>query len=307
VIGGGAPIYARMTRALMQMMGEHGEVMSNYGATEALPSTELSGRESLRETWAGTAHGAGICVGRPFSEVEVRILRITDGPVASIDEATLYRPGEVGEIVVRGAHISPAYYGDEPNTLAHKIDAGDGTVWHRIGDAGYLDVEGRVWYCGRISQRVAGPEGPLFPLQVEPVFNEHPAVRRCGLIDAGGVPVVCVELEPSARSQRANLRAELLALAAAHPATRAIADVRILKRLPVDPRHNSKIDRARLARQARRPKRSRAESIARGVAPLRPSPVLPLAKDPTLAANGADNPALYQTGSAGASFGNPGT
>jgi acyl-CoA synthetase (AMP-forming)/AMP-acid ligase II len=208
----------------------------------------------LGETWAKTRQGAGLCVGRPFRGVTLRIVRLWDGPIATLADSETLPAGEVGELVVHGPHVSPAYFRDEASTRNNKIAGSDGEVWHRIGDAGYLDDAGRFWYCGRVGQRVRSAEGPLFSLQCEPIFDAHPAVRRSGLV---GVPdgahqraVICIERRPEQNIAEATLRAELLALAAAHPRTRPIREVLFRKRLPVDPRHNSKIERPALARWA---------------------------------------------------------
>jgi acyl-CoA synthetase (AMP-forming)/AMP-acid ligase II len=256
VIGGGAPIFATVTRSLLEMMGEGGEVLADYGATEALPSTELGGREALRDTFWRTERGEGVCVGRPFAGVEVKIIGIVDGPVASTAHAEGRAPGDVGEIVIRSPHVSPRYFRDEESTLKNKIADAAGGQWHRTGDAGYLDEQGRLWTCGRLGQRVNTPAGALFALQCEPVFDAHPRVRRSGLVGVpaqdGQIPVICVEIEGGAGGDAAALREELLALAAANPATRDIRHVLFHPRLPVDPRHNSKIERPALARWAAR-------------------------------------------------------
>ncbi len=243
VIGGGAPITGPAMRALTKMM-PNGEVFANYGATEALPCTAHSARETLEETWAMTEAGRGICVGRPFSGVELKIARIQDGAARAFEELPL---GEIGEIIVRSPHISEEYLDDAGSTRKNKIGA-----WHRIGDAGHLDASGRLWVVGRVSQRVRGPRGPLFSLLCEPIFDAHPKVRRSGLVGvpngASEMPVVCVELSPEhARVDRAVLREELLALASEHMVTKDVRDVLFIDRLPVDPRHNSKIERPKLA------------------------------------------------------------
>lgn len=237
VIGGGAPLYADVIEPLQRMLGAGGVVHADYGATEALPVSEMPGAESLAETFAATARGAGLCVGHPFPGVTVRIL----------DGDRDLPAGEIGEIVVRGPHISPAYADDAGNTRQIKIVDTDG-IWHRLGDAGYLDATGRLWCCGRVSHRV----GELHPLMCEPIFDAHPAVARSGLVgvavgkQATIVPVICVELRDDRRDKEA-VRTELLALAAAHPTTRDIRHVMFHPRLPVDPRHNSKIERPALA------------------------------------------------------------
>lgn len=244
VIGGGAPITGPTMARLSRMM-PNGEAFANYGATEAMPSTRLGARETLADTWAKTKEGRGICVGRPFSTVELRIARIQDR--AAVDFEALPQ-GEIGEILVRGPHISGAYLDDTESTRKNKIG-----TWHRLGDAGYLDEEGRLWVCGRVSQRVRGPNGPLFSLLVEPIFDAHSQVRRSGLVGvpdgASERPVICVELEATGVDRDA-LREELLALAARHRTTEDVREVLFLDRLPVDPRHQSKIERPKLARWA---------------------------------------------------------
>jgi olefin beta-lactone synthetase len=254
VIGGGAPIYDSTIRPLLQMVDPSGDVLSNYGATEVLPATELSGKESLA-TWDETARGAGLCVGRPFPGVDVQIMRTSDGPVDSIDSAAFLEPGKIGEVVIHSRHVSPAYLGDKKNTDLHKIPGKDGCWWHRTRDAGYLDTLGRLWYVGRVSQCVKIDSGTLYPLQVEPVFNQDERVRRSALVGVGPPgqtrAVLCVQLQADVPSgQRTAVERELLQLAAASELTRPIRSVLFHPKFPVDPRHNSKIDRPSLARWA---------------------------------------------------------
>ncbi len=256
VIGGGAPIFASTIRPLSEMLGAGGDVWSNYGSTEALPSTEMAGQETLAQTWSRTVKGDGMCVGRPLDNIEIRIIRMSDGIIDSIDQTENLPAGETGEIIIRGPHVSPSYYRDAESTRKNKIaDGAGGGVWHRVGDAGYLDAEGRLWYCGRVSQRVKAAQGPLFSLQCEPIFDAHPKVRRSGLVgvpmNGAEVPVICVELKAgSSASDLPGLRAELLAIAAANPVTASIRHVLFHSSLPVDPRHNSKIERPALAKWA---------------------------------------------------------
>lgn len=255
VIGGGAPIVARVKEALLAMMGPDGQVFANYGATEALPSTEMSAQETLGETWALTAQGAGLCVGRPFTGVTLKIVRMSDGVIPTLADAEELPAGEIGEILVNSPHVSPGYFLDDASTRKNKIFGPGGEVWHRLGDAGYLDAQGRLWYCGRVSQRVRAKAGPLFSLNCEPIFDAHPAVKRSGLVGVKDGeferPVICAELKAETPpSDQNRVRSELLALAAKSPATQAIKDVLFPKMLPVDPRHNSKIERPALAKWA---------------------------------------------------------
>ncbi|MBI2895571.1 MAG: AMP-binding protein [Deltaproteobacteria bacterium] len=261
VVGGGAPLYAHALGPLRRMIAADGEVFADYGATEALPATEMPALDALTETLKETARGAGLCVGRPFPGVRIKIVDIVDGPIGTLADARELGPGQIGEIIVRAPHISTVYADDAASTRQNKIADQDGGVWHRLGDAGYLDGAGRVWCCGRVGQRLELPAGRMFPLMCEPIFDAHPSVRRSGLVGVpaadgarGVVPLICVELhdEVGRDADRAELRAELLHLAAQQLTTRPIREVLFCRRLPVDPRHNSKIERVELARWAAR-------------------------------------------------------
>jgi olefin beta-lactone synthetase len=254
VIGGGAPIFGPVKKALLEMMGPEAQVVSNYGATEALPSTEMGAQEALAETWPMTQQGAGICVGRPFTGVELRIVEMSDGIIERLEQTRPLEAGAIGEILIKSTHVSPAYLDDPESTRKNKIYGPEGEIWHRIGDAGYFDAKGRLWYCGRVSQRVQGKTGPHFSLNCEPIFDAHPAVRRSGLVGVPHAdaeePVICVELRKEYKSQENSIRNELRALALQHPATQEIWQILFLKTLPTDPRHNSKIERPKLAKWA---------------------------------------------------------
>lgn len=243
VIGGGAPITGPAMESLTRMM-PNGQVFANYGATEALPCTAHSAEETLAKTWAKTEAGRGICVGRPFSGVEIKIAAIQDGIATDFEELL---PEDIGEVLVKSPHISAGYLDEPESTRKNKI--GD---WHRLGDAGYIDEEGRLWVVGRTGHRVQTARGMLFPLMCEPIFNSHPGVHRSGLVGVPQgphkIPVICVHPEPAADPE--VLRRELLNLAREFSYTREIKTVLFIKHLPVDPRHNSKIDRPRLAKWA---------------------------------------------------------
>jgi olefin beta-lactone synthetase len=259
VIGGGAPITARVKEALLTLVGPEGNVFANYGATEAMPSTAMDARETLNDTWSKTLAGDGLCVGRPLAGVELKIIRMSDRSIATLAKAEELPCGEIGEILVKSPHVSPRYFRDDASTMVNKIIGPNRAIWHRFGDAGRLDEQGRLWYCGRVSQRVEAAGGPLFPLNCEPIFDAHPCVRRSALVGVASssssgeaIPVLCVELHadtPTADTHDA-IRNDLLVLASSHRATRQIEVVLFPKTIPVDPRHNSKIERPALARWA---------------------------------------------------------
>ncbi len=248
VISAGAPVRPAVIERVLGMLEPGARVLTPYGATESLPVAFIDSDEILGETAAATAAGAGVCVGRPVPEAAVRVIRIEDGPVAAWSDDLRVPDGEVGEITVRGPMVTTHYANRPEATASAKIDE-DGAVVHRMGDVGYLDARGRLWFCGRKAHRVRTRDGEtLFTVPCEAIFDAHPAVFRSALVGVAGEPVICVELEAEARgADRDALFAELRALAEAHPHTRAIRRFLVHPGFPVDVRHNAKIRREDLA------------------------------------------------------------
>ena len=126
-----------------------------------------------------------------------------------------------------------------------------------MGDVGYIDLKGRLWFCGRKAHRVVTSQGTLFTIPCEGVFNRNPRVLRTALVGVrrnGAIePVLCVELEAGAPGgSQAAIRAELLELGARHDLTRQIKTILFHPSFPVDVRHNAKIFREKLALWAER-------------------------------------------------------
>lgn len=270
----GAPVPAAVLERTLAMVHSEAQMHTPYGATEALPVATIEAREVLEETAAQTRAGRGVCVGRRFATIEWRVIRISDEPIESMEDAEALGVGEIGELVVRGPQVSPAYVvessgragGVSPpdaegaagqgayaprsrgNGMAKILDGA--SAWHRMGDVGYLDAAGRFWYCGRKSQRVVTAHGVLYTECCEAVFNEHRLVRRCALVGMGppgsAVPVVVYETA-MAWQLAERIPQELQAMAAENPCTAGIRHFVRHKRLPTDVRHNSKIHREVLA------------------------------------------------------------
>lgn len=242
VISAGAPVPGHVLQRIRAMLPSDGQVVTPYGATECLPVASVESREVLGETGQKTAEGHGVCVGRVVSEAEVAIIAIHDGPIADWSEVEVLEAGEIGEIVVKGPQATRRYWNADQHTALAKIPDGD-AVRHRMGDLGYLDDGGRLWFCGRKSQRVETDERPYYSGQVEGVFNDHPTVYRSALVRANGAPAVCLELEKGASAPPDE---ELRALADRHDATRGLDAFHVHPGFPVDIRHNAKIKREQL-------------------------------------------------------------
>ncbi|MGE5074087.1 MAG: AMP-binding protein, partial [Anaerolineae bacterium] len=247
VITAGAPAPARVLEAFASVLSDEARFFGIYGATEALIMSVVDQRDVLAQARHQMARGAGVCIGRPVNGACIRILPITDEPVATW-EATRELPANcVGEITIRGPHVTRQYAGRADLNDLHKIADTAGVV-HRTGDLGYFDERGLLWYCGRKSHRVATTAGTMFTEQVEGIFNAHPPVRRTALVGWRGEPVLWIELEaPASSTDKDRIVAELRELAQADSQASQIERFLFIKRFPTDVRHNSKIIREKLA------------------------------------------------------------
>lgn len=257
VITAGAPVGPRILERFAALLRPEVDVYTPYGATEALPVSTIASREILEETAAESRAGRGTCVGRPVAGLDVAVIPIDDGAIPRFGDGLRRRAGEIGEIAVRGPVVSRGYFRRPEADALAKMTDGEGAIWHRMGDLGYLDEAGRLWFCGRKAERVITRTATYFTVPCEGVFDAHPAVRRSALVGASSgsemKPALCIEPEtPLSRSARRRVREELLALAARHAQTAALREILFHRGFPVDTRHNAKIQRSRLAEWAER-------------------------------------------------------
>lgn len=254
----GAPVRNELHEKFSRIL-PNGTTYTPYGATECLPVSNISGKEILAQTALLTRQGRGTCVGKPVQGIDVAILEIRDEAISDIQDAKRLNPYAIGEIIVKGSVVTPSYYRSPAETALAKIS--DGTsLWHRMGDLGYLDDQGRLWFCGRKTHRAETPQGLMCSVMCEAVFNAHEAVARSALIAWGrrGQQTAAIVIERNAKGKKMNkdvLAQELLTLAKANPLTAPIQSVHFCDRFPVDVRHNIKIDRLKLAQDVFRRRR----------------------------------------------------
>jgi acyl-CoA synthetase (AMP-forming)/AMP-acid ligase II len=255
VLSAGAPVPADVVAKMRTLLPEDAQFWTPYGATECLPVAVIEGRE-LAATRAATEQGAGTCVGRPVAANTVRIIGISDDALPDWDDALLVNAGQVGEITVAGPTATDEYFNRPQATALAKMreDLADGStrIVHRMGDLGYFDADGRLWFCGRKSHRVLTELGGLYTEQVEPVFNVHPDVVRTALVGVGArghqVPVLVVELKQGiGKQEHERIAAEVIRLGEGFVHTARVQTVLFHPKLPVDIRHNAKIGRETLA------------------------------------------------------------
>jgi acyl-CoA synthetase (AMP-forming)/AMP-acid ligase II len=212
----------------------------------------------------------------------VRIIPITEEPIEEWQDSLTVKPNVIGEITVQSPATTRSYIhrpdadriskifrhceeGALPDEAISGIASGEeqerprtlslqgndeAYIIHRMGDVGYFDEEGRLWYCGRKSHRVVTKDDVMFTEQIENIFNAHPHVNRTALVGVDGDPVLWIELQKGVQAGKAKIITELKALAANHPQASRIQTFLFLKKFPTDVRHNSKIIREKLTELA---------------------------------------------------------
>lgn len=242
---GGGPVFPGIFSKIAQCAPE-AKITAVYGSTEAEPIAEI-GAEAISDLdWQRMRSGAGLLVGKPNEHIKVAIVSASE---KAITDPAFLPPGQVGEIVVTGSHVVKSYAGGIGNAES-KINI-DGCIWHRTGDSGYFDSTGRLWLAGRIAGRIRDERGTLFPLTVETQVMQSKVVRRCALVAKKGKRILYLELNKnnhdfSRSAAEESDRCQLDSLLRTLP----IDQVRALRRIPVDKRHNSKIDYGELNRLA---------------------------------------------------------
>jgi olefin beta-lactone synthetase len=247
VFTGGAPVFPR-TLDTLQALAPRAAICAVYGSTEAEPIAHVTRDQVTEADRAAMRAGAGLLGGDVVASLDLRILPDRWGrPIGPYDAATFDRlaltGGRPGEIVVAGAHVLPGYLdgrGDEET----KFRVGE-RIWHRTGDAGYLDRASRLWLLGRCAGRVDDARGTLYPLAVECAAVEWPWVARAALTTRRGARVLVVELDGHAPGDAARILTTELQWA-------ALEGVVVVDRIPMDARHNAKVDYPRLRALLRR-------------------------------------------------------
>lgn len=244
VMSAGAPVNPALLGRTLELF-PNADVHTPYGMTEVLPVADIS----LRELGPATG-GAGVCVGRPCRDVTVAVCELDHLGVASgVPSAAV---GVQGEVVIRADHVKDRY--DRLWLTEHRSTQPEG--WHRSGDVGLLDHEGRLWIGGRLEHLIITDRGPVAPVPVELAAEATTPVRRAAAVAIGpvGTQVIAVVVETEGAPRRGRLaRTELTDAVRAEVERELdlpVAAVLEVRALPVDRRHNSKIDRSRVARWA---------------------------------------------------------
>lgn len=252
----GAPVPPELHEKFAKVLND-GTTFTPYGATEALPIANISGKEIISSTAKSSLEGRGTCVGRPFPGVKLRIIEISDQPIANYDESMALKAYEIGEVCVNGPMVTEQYFRNKDATTMAKMKSDQG-IWHRMGDLGYLDDEKRLWFCGRKSHRITSQEGDYYPVPIESIFNQHTAIKRTALVGVGpkGSQTMVLIIEPKNPDLIHDVSAqnkvidEIIHFANKFTYARKVQNFLWHPQLPTDIRHNAKIFREKLAEWA---------------------------------------------------------
>jgi acyl-CoA synthetase (AMP-forming)/AMP-acid ligase II len=245
---GGAPVFPKLLNRI-RTMAPRARVTAVYGSTEAEPMACLDADTLGAGDLAAIASGRGLPAGRPVTAARIRLLPDRWGaPIGPFDpgefEAACLPAGQAGEIVVSGPHVLPGYVRGEGDAET-KFRVGP-VKWHRTGDAGWLDADGRLWLLGRCSAALEDSGGRLYPFMVEAVADRHWAVRRSACCRVGGRRALVVEPAAvgAAAADWTQLKHDL--------AWAGVERILLVDRIPCDRRHNAKVDYPALRRLVER-------------------------------------------------------
>ncbi|SEO48010.1 AMP-binding protein [Aquisalimonas asiatica] len=261
---GGAPVFPDLLARLAAIMPQ-GRVTAVYGSTEAEPIADVAFDAVTPREKRAMATGSGLLAGQPVPAIRIAILPEQDTAQPGPFTAETFRdaclpPGRAGEIVVTGPHVLPGYLngvGDRET----KFEV-DGVRWHRTGDSGYLDHAGQLWLLGRSGARLDTGDATLYPFAVECAARQVPGVAACALTTVDGQHVLAVEARPGKRPDERALQRQL--------AWAGVKRVVTVPRIPMDRRHNAKVDYTRLPGEVRDAMQARDQLTPRSISTSAP-------------------------------------
>ncbi|GAB3531730.1 alpha/beta fold hydrolase [Arthrobacter tecti] len=246
LLSAGAPVPATLLEGLRPLVPE-ATLHTPYGMTEALPVTDIDLEGILAATDSSVAGaGNGVCVGTPVPGATVAISPLERTGYASGKPTTT--AGVTGEILVRAAHVKDRYH----RLWITERESSRTSGWHRTGDVGHLDADGRLWVEGRLAHIIPTAAGIFTPVGAEQAIERTEEVRQAAVVGVGpaGTQAVVAVVVPAPKTRGGSLATESLSAAVRHAGRSAgveIAAVLTLPELPTDVRHNAKIDRAKVA------------------------------------------------------------
>ena len=251
ILTGGAPVTDSQLENWQQSYPDT-QIVVAYGSTEAEPVGHILAQQRL----ALNQTGKGFCTGRPSNLVQTQVIPITQGPIdltqTGLEELFL-SVGEIGELIVAGDHVCRDYFQNETATRENKLFDASGQLWHRMGDTGYFDDEGRFWLVGRVHSSILRDGQWFHPQLVEQIVRTvipeqtQVAAIGCHNQQVGNHVVVIVALNqndmPQHEDSRLVLQNQIKTVLEQYDLPCDCIHLTTTP-LPLDPRHQSKIDYA---------------------------------------------------------------
>src|SRR5690625_4753099 len=259
LLSAGAPVPVDLMDEVLELV-PNAEFHAPYGMTESLLISDIDHHTRRSPI---SQDDRGVCVGKPLDAVRLAMAPLDfygrpGDVILEGDEAK----GKLAEIVISTPHMLAGYDKLYDTNRQTRPDVVDGLQWHRTGDIGHLDAEGRLWIEGRTQHIVTPPTGALGPGGPEDDIQQLPEVQRVAIVGVGpvGTQAVVAVVEPKDATLKPGLAPTELTVTVRSATDIEIAAVLVTDSVPVDIRHNSKINRPVLAQWA-------AEVLAGGKVP----------------------------------------
>lgn len=225
IFTGGAPVFPKNARLLQENFNDC-DIEIVYGSTEAEPIASISAKELLQ---CEDNVKDGLYIGKPIEDINVKIIESSDEPIEDF-ESTWLSTGEIGEICVEGKHVLKEYYNSNEAQKFAKINY-QGQIWHRTGDAGYLDNDGRLFLMGRVKNRFVHNNKEVYVFPIENALLEIEGIEIGTVLKIDEQIILVVETKIPQKKLEQELKNCGFNF-----------DKLIITQIPRDPRHNSKID-----------------------------------------------------------------
>lgn len=249
LLSAGAPVPVELMDEVLELV-PNAEFHSPYGMTESLLISDI---DHHTQHDIAAQPDRGVCVGKPLDVVRVAMAPL-DFYGRSADELVEgdAAVGKLSEIVISTPHMLAGYDKLYNTNRQTRVDVLDGLQWHRTGDIGHFDAAGRLWIEGRTHHIVTPPTGVLGPGGPEDDIQGLPQLKRVAIVGVGpvGTQAVVAVVEPHDASIKPGLAPTELTDAVRAATDVEIAAVLVTDHVPVDIRHNSKINRPVLAQWA---------------------------------------------------------
>ena len=232
VLTGGGPVFPDDAIELMNAFPK-AQIKIIYGSTEAEPIATVTAEVLSQQVI--TSVSDGLLVGYGADDINVKILKSGNYPHEMSDDElndSACRVGESGELIVSGSHVLDRYFRNDVAFSQNKIISGN-ILWHRTGDAGFFDDAGLLYLCGRVKHIFYSNGLLVCPFIVEHLLKQINGIAAGAVVKNGNQTIVFLEL--AGNNDDAYLRK-------IHEIIPGVTDVKVIKSMPRDSRHFTKID-----------------------------------------------------------------